>query len=99
MGGHNGATHDTRHTEDTPPSSEKKPESDSYQRYRSPISSKSMRPRDRYVLEQEKEEEEGEQEQEVEGEEAQTPGYSKNRRRPSAARPQRQLRPQRNHWS
>ena len=91
------ATHDTRYTEDMPPSSEKKDESDSYQRYRSPISSKSMRPRDRYVLEQE--EEEGEQEQEVEGEETQAPGYSKNRRRPSAARPQRQVRPQRHHWS
>ena len=93
--GDDGATHDTRYTEDMPPSSEKKDESDSYQRYRSPIGSKTMRPLDRYVLEQE--EEEGEQE--VEGEEAQTPGYSKNRRRPSAARPQRQVRPQRHHWS
>lgn len=91
--GHDGATH----TEDMPPSSEKKDEPDSYQRYRSPLSSKSMRPRDRYVVEQE--EKEGEQEREVEGEEAQTPSSSKNRRRPSAARPQRQVRPQGHHWS
>ena len=93
--GDEGATHDNRYTEDMPPSSEKKDESDSYQRYRSPISSKTMRPRDRYVLEQE--EEEGEQE--VDGEEAQTSDHSMNRRRPSAARPQRQVRPQRHHWS